>query len=95
MGIEPDDGEPVVPRREPADRADVRAAAAAEHERPLREPARDRPDCSSSESRSTTSASGYASSVQAASAIASPPSPHARGTRTSPAANEAPQLWHS
>ena len=37
MRVEPDDGESVVPRREPADRADVRAAAASEHERTLSE----------------------------------------------------------
>ena len=34
MGVDPDDAEPVVPRGEPFDRADVRAAAAAEDERP-------------------------------------------------------------
>ena len=32
--------------------------------------------------------------VQAASAIASPPVPHARGTRTSPAPNSRPHEWH-
>ncbi len=32
--------------------------------------------------------------MPAASAIASPPRPQARGTRTSPAANSRPQLWH-
>ena len=42
MGVEPDDGETAVPRREPADRADVRAAAASEHERTPWNPARDR-----------------------------------------------------
>ena len=35
MRVEPDDGEPVVLRREALDRADVRAAAPAEDERPL------------------------------------------------------------
>ena len=37
MRVEPDDREPVVARGEPLDRADVRAAAAAEDERPLGE----------------------------------------------------------
>ena len=32
MSVDPDDGEPAATRGEPADRADVRAAAAAEHE---------------------------------------------------------------
>jgi hypothetical protein len=35
--VDPDEGEPVVTRRERLDGADVRAAAAAEHERPLRQ----------------------------------------------------------
>ena len=51
--------------------------------------------CASSDSSATTSASGYGSRMDAASAIASPPTPHARGTRTRPAAYVAPQLWHS
>ena len=37
VGVEPDDGEPPVPLSEPADRADVRAATAAQHERAPRE----------------------------------------------------------
>ena len=41
--------------------------------------------CSPSESSSTTAASGYGRGSRAASAIASPPSPQARGTRTRPA----------
>jgi hypothetical protein len=40
--IEPYDRQPVVPRRQPPDRADVRATAASEDERAPREPARDR-----------------------------------------------------
>ena len=35
MGVEPDDGEPLVPGGEPFDGAHVRAAAPAEDERPL------------------------------------------------------------
>ena len=51
--------------------------------------------CSASVSASTTAASGYGSGRCAASAIASPSSPQARGTRTSPAPNVRPQEWHS
>ena len=40
--VEPDDREPPVTSREPADRADVRAAAPAEHERPPWQSLRDR-----------------------------------------------------
>ena len=50
--------------------------------------------CSSSVGSSIAAASGHGSAMRAASAIASPPSPHARGTRTSPAANSRPQEWH-
>ena len=51
--------------------------------------------CSSSVSSSTTAASGNGSGRRAASAIDSPPSPQACGTRTSPAPNSRPQAWHS
>ena len=40
--VQPDDGESVVTRGEPADRADVGAAAAAQHERAVRQTAGDR-----------------------------------------------------
>ena len=50
--------------------------------------------CASSVSSATTAASGHGSSSRAASAIASPPEPHARGTRSSPAANSRPHEWH-
>ena len=65
-----------VAARELAHRADVRAAAAAEHERPLRQLARRAPrSARRASSSSTIAASGHGSSVAAASAIASPPSP--------------------
>jgi len=44
---------------------------------------------------STTDASGKGSGSRAASAIDSPPSPHACGTRTMPAPNSRPHAWHS
>jgi hypothetical protein len=40
-------------------------------------------------------ASGNGSSSQADSAMASPPSPHACGTRTMPEWKTRPQEWHS
>ena len=46
-------------------------------------------------SSSTTAASGYGRARNAASIISSPPSPHARGTRTRPTGKERPQEWHS
>src|SRR4030095_9576107 len=52
-------------------------------------------DCSVSVSSSTTPASGYGSSRNAASPTAPPPSPQAFGTRTSPARYVRPQEWHS
>ena len=51
--------------------------------------------CASTPSSATTSASGYRTGIAAARAMVSPPAPQARGTRTRPAANAAPQLWHS
>jgi hypothetical protein len=54
---------------------------------------------SASVSSATTAASGYGNvSSVAASTIPAPQSsvwPHARGTRTRPAANDRPQAWHS
>ena len=94
MRVEPDDGEAAGARGQAADRADVGAAAAPEHERERRQVAPLAAIWSSSVASSTTAASGYGSASHAAAAIASPPSPHARGTRTSPAANSRPQLWH-
>ena len=51
--------------------------------------------CIASVSSSTTATSGKSSGSAAASTIGSPPAPHARGTRTSPAAKVRPQEWHS
>ena len=95
MRIEPDDGESVVPRREPADRADVRAAAASEHERALREPTRDRvgllvEGVEIDDERLGVGELGRSCLLHGFPALAD-----ARGTRTSPAAKAAPQLWHS
>ena len=95
MRVEPDDAEPAVTGGEAADRADMRAATAAEHERALRQALGERGVLLVERLPSTTSALGYGSAVAAASTIGSPPAPQARGTRTSPAANAAPQLWHS
>src|SRR5205823_12137618 len=51
--------------------------------------------CSSRVSASTIPVSGCGNSSHAASAIASPPSPHACGTRTSPERKTRPHAWHS
>ena len=85
--VDPHDCEPLEPVGEPARRADVGAAASADDQRARSQRVGDRSICSSSVARSTTATSGYGSGIRAPSAIPSPPEPHARGTRTSPAAN--------
>ena len=93
--VQPDDSEPAAPRCEPADRSDVRAAAAAEHERALGEVRRLRFDLLRERLAARSPwLPGTAAAASPPSAIASPPAPQARGTRTSPAANSRPQLWH-
>ena len=72
------------------DRADVRAAAAAEDERPLGQVGRERERLLGRACpRRRPPPRDTAAARYAASAIASPPSPQARGTRTSPAPNVA------
>ena len=92
MRVEPDDCEPLVARGEPLDRADVRAAAAAEDERPLGRSAATRERLLAERGSTTTfDLREGEREFAAASAIASPPRPQARGTRTSPAPKTRPQ----
>jgi hypothetical protein len=95
VGVEPDERDPAVARGERLDRADVRAAAAAEHERPLGQVDRDREGLLVERLLLDHRRLGNGSGRRAASAIASPPSPQACGTRTRPAPNSSPQAWHS
>ena len=92
--VDPDDPEPVVPGREPLDRADVRAAAAAQDERSLGQLRGEGEDLARERVLVDDSRLRVREVGDAASAIASPPFPQARGTRTSPAPNSRPQEWH-
>ena len=95
MRVDPDDAEALVPGRETLDRADVRAAAAAEDERPLGQLGGEDEELVGERVLGDDRRLRVRERrVNAASAIASPPFPQARGTRTSPAPNSRPQEWH-
>ena len=91
MCIDPDERDPAVARGQRLDRADVRAAAAAEHDGPLREVDRHRQRLFVERFLFDDGRLGERQGSRAASAIDSPPSPQACGTRTRPAPNSRPQ----
>ena len=93
--VEPDDAEPAVTGCEAADRADVRAATAAEHERALRQALGERGVLLVERLAVDDQRLGVRERGRGRLHHRLAPAPQARGTRTSPAANAAPQLWHS
>ena len=89
-------GEPVDPSSEPLCRTDVCAAAASEHDRSQQPgPRRSRRSARRASLARRPRLRDTGAERARPSAIPSPPAPHAAGTRTSPAANVLPQLWHS
>ena len=96
MRVEPHDGEALDAGCQAPDRADVRAAAAAQHERELgQRRASWRRSARPASSPATTAVSGYGQRERAASAIASPPDAPGARHANQPGGELAPQLWHS
>ena len=95
VGVDPDDGKRLVAGGKPFDRPEMRAAAAAEHERAVGQLRGDHQRLLGERRRLDDARLGIRQlEPRGGSAIASPPLPQARGTRTRPAPNSRPHEWH-
>ena len=94
MRVEPDERESVVPRREPLERADVRRAAPAEHERPVGQLGGDREVLVGERVLLDHGRLRIVERQVRGLGHRFAAFPQARGTRTRPAANSRPHEWH-